>query len=93
MVILSPHPCGIDLFSRTARSSKVLIKFAFDPSTAEETYKIMIQTLTADGTIADADLQELLEETKQEAGVKKPMAVKDIVDYSLLRRAAKEIGG
>ena len=68
-------------------------KFALDPSTAEETYKIMIQTLTADGTIADADLQELLEETKQEAGVKKPMAVKDIVDYSLLRRAAKEIGG
>lgn len=52
----------------------------------------MIQTLTADGTIAAADLQELLEETKQEAGVKKPMAVKDIVDYSLLRRAAKEIG-
>lgn len=68
-------------------------KFALDPSTAEETYKIMIQTLTADGTIADADLQELLEETKQEAGVKKLMAVKDIVDYSLLRRAAKEIGG
>lgn len=68
-------------------------KFALDPSTAEETYKIMIQTLTADGTIAEADLRELLEQTRQEVGVKKPIAVKDIVDYSLLRRAAKEIGG
>jgi len=67
-------------------------KFALDPSTAEETYKIMIQTLTADGTIAEADLRDLLEQTKQEVGVKKLMAVKDIVDYSLLRRAAKEIG-
>ena len=67
-------------------------KFSLDASTAEETYKIMIQTLTEDGTINDADLNELLEETKQEASVKRPIALKDIVDYSLLRRAAKEIG-
>ncbi len=53
----------------------------------------MIQTLTEDGTIGDADLNSLLEETKQEAGVKRPVALKDIVDYSLLRRAAKEVGG
>ena len=68
-------------------------KFSLDAATAEETYKIMIQTLTDDGTINDADLTDLLEETKQEAGVKRAVALKDIVDYSLLRRAAKEIGG
>jgi NitT/TauT family transport system substrate-binding protein len=68
-------------------------RFSLDASTAEETYKIMIQTLTDDGTINDADLNVLLEETKQEAGVKRTIAVRDIVDYSLLRRAAKEIGG
>ncbi len=68
-------------------------KFSLDAPTAEETYKIMIQTLTDDGTIGDADLNALLEETKQEAGVKRAIAVRDIVDYSLLRRAAKEIGG
>ena len=68
-------------------------KFSLDPATAEETYKIMIQTLTDDGTINDAELNDLLEETKQEAGVKRAVALKDIVDYSLLRRAAKEIGG
>ena len=68
-------------------------KFSLDGPTAEETYKIMVQTLTEDGTINDADLNSLLEETKQEAGVKRAVALKDIVDYSLLRRAAKEIGG
>ena len=68
-------------------------KFSLDGPTAEETYKIMIQTLTEDGTINDADLNTLLEETKQEAGVKRAVALRDIVDYSLLRRAAKEIGG
>jgi len=68
-------------------------RFSLDGATAEETYKIMIQTLTDDGTINDSDLNALLEEIKQEAGVKKAVALRDIVDYSLLRRAAKEIGG
>ena len=67
-------------------------KFVLDAATAEETYKIMIQTLTEDGTIPDADLAELLEEMKQEAGVKRAIALREIVDYSLLRRAAKEVG-
>lgn len=68
-------------------------KFSLDAPTAEETYKVMIQTLTDDGTINESDLNNLLEEMKQEAGVKKAVALRDIVDYSLLRRAAKEIGG
>lgn len=68
-------------------------KFSLDAPTAEETYKIMVQTLTEDGTIADADLQQLLDEAKQETGVKRAIALRDIVDYSILRSAAKEIGG
>lgn len=67
-------------------------KFALDGASAEETYKIMIQTLTDDGTIPEGDLAELLEEMKQEAGVKRAIALREIVDYSLLRRAAKEVG-
>jgi NitT/TauT family transport system substrate-binding protein len=67
-------------------------KFSLDGATAEETYKIMIQTLTDDGTIPEGDLAELLEEMKQEAGVKRAIALREIVDYSLLRRAAKEVG-
>ena len=67
-------------------------KFSLDGPTAEETYKIMIQTLTDDGTISENDLSVLLEEMKQEAGVKRAVPLRDIVDYSLLRRAAKDIG-
>jgi NitT/TauT family transport system substrate-binding protein len=67
-------------------------KFGLDGPTAEETYRIMIQTLTEDGTMSDGDLNDLLEEIKQEANVKRAIALRDIVDYSLLRRAAKEIG-
>ena len=53
----------------------------------------MVETLTEDGPVADSDLQELLEQTNQEAGIKRPITLKDLVDYSILRRAAKEIGG
>jgi NitT/TauT family transport system substrate-binding protein len=68
-------------------------KFSLDPASAEETYRIVLQTLSDDGTVSDAILEDLLEQTKQETGVKKSIAVKDIVDYSIVRRVAKEIGG
>jgi ABC-type nitrate/sulfonate/bicarbonate transport system substrate-binding protein len=68
-------------------------KFSLDPASAEETYRIVLQTLSNDGTVSDAILQDLLDQTKQETGVKKNITVKDIVDYSILRRVAKEIGG
>jgi len=68
-------------------------KYSLDGNTAEETYRIMIQTLTEDGTVSDADLRNLLEEAKQETGSKRELAVKDIVDYSILRAVTKEIGG
>ena len=68
-------------------------KFSLDPASAEETYRIVLQTLSDDGTVSDAILEDLLEQTKQETGVKKSIAVKDIVDYSILRRVAKEIAG
>ena len=68
-------------------------KFSLDPASAEETYRIVLQTLSDDGTVSDAILEDLLEQTKQETGVKKSIAVKDIVDYSIMRRVAKEIAG
>jgi sulfonate transport system substrate-binding protein len=68
-------------------------KFSLDPPSAEETYRTVLQTLSDDGTVSDAILEDLLEQTKQETGVKKNIAVRDIVDYSMVRRVAKEIGG
>jgi NitT/TauT family transport system substrate-binding protein len=66
-------------------------KFSLDPATAEETHKIVLQTLSDDGTVSDAVLKDLLEQTKLETGVKKELNIRDIVDYSLLRQVQKEI--
>jgi hypothetical protein len=41
--------------------------------------------------VAEADLKNLLEEAKRETGTKREIALKDIVDYSLLRQASQEI--
>ena len=65
-------------------------RFALDPATAEETHRIVLQTLSDDGTVSDAVLKELLEFTKQETGVKKELNLRDIVDYSLIRQIHKE---
>ena len=66
-------------------------KFGLDPLTAEETHKIVLQTLSDDGTVSDAALKDLLEQTKLETGVKKEINIRDIVDYSLVRQIHKEI--
>jgi hypothetical protein len=66
-------------------------KFGLDSAAAEETYKIMLQTMTDDGTVPESELKDLLEQAKQETGVKREIALKDIVDFSLLRQATREM--
>ena len=66
-------------------------RFGLDPVTAEATHRIVLQTLSDDGTVSDAVLKDLLEQTKIETGVKKDINVRDIVDYSLVRQIHKEI--
>ena len=65
-------------------------KFSLDPASAEETHRIVLQALSEDGTVSDAVLKDLLEFTKQETGVKKDFALRDIVDYSFVRQINKE---
>jgi NitT/TauT family transport system substrate-binding protein len=65
-------------------------KFSLDAPTAEETYKVVLQTLSEDGTVGADALQDLLEQTKKETGVTREISVNDIVDYRLLREVAKE---
>jgi ABC-type nitrate/sulfonate/bicarbonate transport system substrate-binding protein len=88
-------------FLRTMRAVKqdkagvtefIARKFALDSAAAEETYKIMLQTMTEDGTVAESDLKELLEQAKLETGTKREIILKDVVDYSLLRQVTKEMG-
>lgn len=66
-------------------------KFSLDPVSAEETHRIVLQALSEDGTVSDAVLKDLLEFTKQETGVKKEIALRDIVDYSFVRQVSKEM--
>ena len=66
-------------------------RFSLDPATAEATHRIVLQTLSDDGTVSDAVLKDLLEQTKIETGVKKDINMRDIVDYSLLRQVQREI--
>ena len=63
-------------------------KFALAPPVAEETYKVVLQTLSEDGTVGQQVLEELLEQVKKEAGVKREMSVGDIVDYRMLSEVA-----
>jgi NitT/TauT family transport system substrate-binding protein len=65
-------------------------KFNLDAPTAEETYKVVLQTLSEDGTVGAEALQDLLEQTKKETGVTREISVGDIVDYRMLREVAKE---
>ena len=65
-------------------------KFGLDGPTAEETYTVVLQTLSEDGTVGAQALQDLLEQSKREAGITKEIAVGDIVDYRMLREVAKE---
>jgi NitT/TauT family transport system substrate-binding protein len=67
-------------------------KFGLDANSAEETYKVMLQTMTQDGMVSETDLKNLLEQARQETGTKREIVLKDIVDYSLLRQVSGEIG-
>jgi NitT/TauT family transport system substrate-binding protein len=66
-------------------------RFSLDPATAEATHRIVLQTLSDDGTVSDAVLKDLIEQTKIETGVKKEINIRDIVDYSLVRQLHREI--
>ncbi|HEY1269418.1 MAG TPA: ABC transporter substrate-binding protein [Candidatus Binatia bacterium] len=65
-------------------------KFSLDPATAEETYKVVLQTLSEDGTVSQDALDDLLQQVKKETGVTRDISVNDIVDYRMLREVAKE---
>lgn len=50
----------------------------------------MMQTLTEDGTVPESVLGDLLEQNKAETGVKKDIPLSSVVDYRILREAAKD---
>ncbi len=67
-------------------------RFYLEPQVADEVYGIALRTLSDDGTVSQQVLLEFLEQVKKEAGVKKQIALTDVVDYRILREAARELG-
>ncbi|TAK09871.1 ABC transporter substrate-binding protein, partial [bacterium] len=65
-------------------------KFSLDPQVADETYKVVLQTLSEDGTVSQQALQDLMEQVKKETGVTRDISVNDIVDYRMLKEVARE---
>jgi len=60
-------------------------RFSLDAETAEDVYKVVLQTMSEDGTMGNAVLERYLDDVKKEPGAKKTIALSDIVDYHLLR--------
>ena len=67
-------------------------KFNLEPRVAEETYQVVLQTLSEDGTVSQQALEDLLDQMKKETGVKREIAVQDIVDYRMLREVSAAAG-
>ena len=63
---------SIRAFQQEKKEATELIarRFRLEPQVAEESYKIVLQTLSDDGTISQNALQEFLDDVKKETGVK-----------------------
>jgi ABC-type nitrate/sulfonate/bicarbonate transport system substrate-binding protein len=66
-------------------------RFNLDSESAADVYKIMLETMSDDGVIPGAIMERVLEDTKREAGVKKAIALSDIIDYRLLKETAQQV--
>jgi NitT/TauT family transport system substrate-binding protein len=66
-------------------------RFSLDAETAEDVYKVVLQTMSEDGTMGNSVLERYLDDVKKEPGAKKTVGLSDIVDYRLLREVASGI--
>ncbi len=67
-------------------------RFRLEPAVAVESYRIVTDSLSVDGTIGQQALQEYIENIKREPGVKKQITPADLVDFRLLADAKATIG-
>ena len=66
-------------------------RFSLDAETAEDVYKVVLQTMSEDGTMGNSVLERYLDDVKKEPGAKKTVALSDIVDYRFLREVASSM--
>jgi ABC-type nitrate/sulfonate/bicarbonate transport system substrate-binding protein len=66
-------------------------KYNLDPHIAEETYGVVLQAITDDGTVSNQILEDELKRVKGEIGVQKEIAMSNVVDFRLLKEALKQV--
>jgi ABC-type nitrate/sulfonate/bicarbonate transport system substrate-binding protein len=66
-------------------------RFNLDAESAAEVYKIMLDTMSEDGTVPNSVMERVLEDTKKDAAVKRAVALADIVDYRLLKETSQQV--
>ncbi len=67
-------------------------RFRLEPTVAAESYRIVTDALSPDGTISPQALQEFVENTKREPGAKKQITSADLIDFRFLTEARNAIG-
>ncbi|MBM4260294.1 MAG: ABC transporter substrate-binding protein [Deltaproteobacteria bacterium] len=66
-------------------------RFGLERDTGEEVYKVMLDTMSSDGTMPASILDPYFEQVRNEPGAKKSILLNDIVDYRLLREVTASI--
>jgi hypothetical protein len=66
-------------------------RFNLDAESAAEVYKIMLDTMSDDGTVPNSVMERVLEDTKKDAAVKRAVGLTDIVDYRLLKETSQQV--
>jgi hypothetical protein len=66
-------------------------RFSLDRDTSEEVYKVVLDTMSPDGTMPASILEPYFAQVIKEPGAKKSITLADIVDYQLLREVAASL--
>jgi NitT/TauT family transport system substrate-binding protein len=89
-------------FARSSRALKdekreflafVEKKLSLAPEVAAEAYEYLIDAQSQDGFIDEALLQKAVDEERKLAGISRPIAASEIVDYRFLREALASLKG
>jgi hypothetical protein len=63
-----------------------------DPKMAGEMFKQVTRVLTKDAYVKPESVQVLIDLARESAKVTRPISVSEVVDYSFLDKARKELG-
>jgi NitT/TauT family transport system substrate-binding protein len=67
--------------------------FQLDPALAPVLVEEMLRTVTPDGEAPEAVLAAALDEARAQVGRRDPIPLHEVIDFSLLRQARREVGG